>query len=188
VVKKDHPHRGVAGSVAACRLTGGLMNARDLMVPLREYLKPDNTIKEAVNLLRKAHRSGEKLGVKGLPILDERGHLAGILSMRDIIKAIFPIYTSLMRNEKMTWQEVVEVGAARVSEKKVVMYMARDVISVRDDTPLAECIDYMVKKGMNRLPISDKTGSVVGMLYERDVFFEIVKVMVDEESEADQSP
>ena len=47
------------------------MKAKDLMVPLQEYLKPDNTLKEAANLLRIAQRGEEKIGVKALPVLDE---------------------------------------------------------------------------------------------------------------------
>jgi hypothetical protein len=50
----------------------GFMKAKDLMVPLREYLKPDNTLKDAANLLRIAQRGEEKIGVKAL-FLTHRG-------------------------------------------------------------------------------------------------------------------
>jgi hypothetical protein len=40
------------------------MKAKDLMVPLQDYLKPDNTLKEAANLLRIAQRGEEKIGEK----------------------------------------------------------------------------------------------------------------------------
>lgn len=56
------------------------MKAKDLMVPLQEYLKPDNTLKEAANLLRIARKGEEKIGVKALPVLDDTGKLIGILS------------------------------------------------------------------------------------------------------------
>jgi len=36
------------------------MKAKDLMIPLQEYLTPDHTLKEAANLLRIAGRGEEK--------------------------------------------------------------------------------------------------------------------------------
>ena len=47
------------------------MKAKDLMIPIQDYLKPDNTLREAVNLLRVAKKGEEKVGVKGLPVLDD---------------------------------------------------------------------------------------------------------------------
>ena len=41
------------------------MKAKDLMIPLQDYLKPDNTLREAANLLRIAKRGEERIGVKG---------------------------------------------------------------------------------------------------------------------------
>jgi hypothetical protein len=37
----------------------GFMKAKDLIVALQEYLKPDNTLKKAANLLRIAQRGEE---------------------------------------------------------------------------------------------------------------------------------
>lgn len=41
------------------------MKAKNLMVPIQNYLKPETTLREAVNPLRVARREGEKKG-KGL--------------------------------------------------------------------------------------------------------------------------
>ncbi len=158
------------------------MKAKDLMTPLQEYLRPDNTLKDAVNLLRTAKRGEERVGVKGLPVLDENGKLVGMLSMRDILKAVWPSYMSLMDLGDFTWDGMVESIAKKVADKKVAMVMTRDVMTVRGDASLMECVDHMIKKNVKRLPVVDKTGKVVGMLYERDVFFAITKAMLEENS------
>ncbi len=44
-----------------------------------------------------------------------------------------------------------------------------------------ECVDHMLKNNVKRVPVIDKAGKVVGMLYERDVFYEIVKAMLDDD-------
>lgn len=156
------------------------MKAKDLMIPVQEHLKPDHTLKEAVNLLRTARRGEEKVGVKGLPVLDESGRLVGMLSMGDILKAVFPAYLSLMDLGEFTWDGMAESLAKKAAGRKVRDVMSKEVVTVKEDSPLMECVDHMIKKNVKRLPVVDASHRVTGMLYERDVFFAIVKAMVDD--------
>lgn len=156
------------------------MKAKDLMIPIQDYLRPDNTLKEAVNLLRTAKRGEERVGVKGLPVLDEKGRLVGMLSMRDILKVVFPFYMSMMDLGDFTWEGMVESIARRSSDKLIKDVMSKVVITVDEDASLMECIDHMIKHNIKRLPVVDKSGKVVGMLYERDVFFAITKAMLED--------
>ncbi len=157
------------------------MKAKDLMIPLQEYLTPDNTLKEAANLLRIAQRGEEKIGVKALPVLDASGNLTGILSIGDILKAVHPAYMDLMNLSNFTWDGMVESLAKSVAHKKIETVMSKEVFTVKEDDPLMECVDLMIKNNIRRLPVVDKTGKVIGMIYERDVFFAIVKAMLDDE-------
>lgn len=156
------------------------MKAKDLMIPIQDYLKPENTLKEAVNLLKTAKRGEERIGVKGLPVLDEKGKLVGMLSMRDILKAVFPFYLSMMDLGDFTWEGMVENIAKKSSGRLVKDIMSKVVITVDEDASLMECVDHMIKHNIKRLPVVDKSGKVVGMLYERDVFFAITKAMLEE--------
>lgn len=158
------------------------MKAKDLMIPLQDYLKTDNTLKEAVNFLRAAKRGEEKVGVKGLPVLDEKGKLIGMVSMGDILRAVYPSYMSMMNLGDFTWDGMVESLAKQVADKQVETVMTKNVITIMEDDPLMECVDHMIRNKVQRLPVLDKSGKVVGMLYERDVFFAIVKAMLDENS------
>lgn len=72
------------------------MKAKDLIIPIQEYLNPEDNLKEAANLLKIARRGEEKIGVKALPVLDESRKLIGILSIGDILKAVYPSYMYLM--------------------------------------------------------------------------------------------
>ena len=157
------------------------MKAKDLMIPLQDYLRPDITLKEAVNLLRVAKKGEEKVGLKGLPVLDKEGKLVGMLSMTDILKAVHPSYMSLMNLSNFTWDGMVESLAKSVADKKVETVMTKDVITVKEDDPLMECVDLIIKNTIKRLAVIDKAGKVVGMIYERDVFFAIVKAMLEDD-------
>ena len=150
------------------------------MIPLQEFLRPDTTIKEAANILRTAKRDDVKRGVKGLPVLDDNGLMVGFLTIGDILKAVFPSYMSLMNLGDFTWDGMVEDMAKKIADKKVSEMMAKNVISVHEDSPLMECVDHMIKNHIKRLPVIDKDGKVTGILYEMDIFLAITKSMLNE--------
>jgi len=156
------------------------MKAKNLMIPLQEYLRPDTTIKEAANILRTAKRDDVKRGVKGLPVLDNKGLMVGFLTIGDILKAVFPSYMSLMNLGDFTWDGMVEDMAKKIADKKVSEMMTKNVISVHEDSPLMECVDHMIKNNVKRLPVIGKDNKVTGILYEMDIFLAITKSMLNE--------
>lgn len=158
------------------------MRAHNLMVPLVEYLSPGNTLKEAANLLRTARRGEERIGVKALPVLDENKELVGILSIGDILKAVYPPYMYLMELGEFAWDGMVEVLAKKAADKKVKDLMTAEVITVREDSTLMECVDHMLKNNVKRVPVLNKENSVTGMLYEKDIFYEITRAMFNKET------
>lgn len=157
------------------------MKAKDLMVPVHDYLNQDDTLKHAVNLLRAAKRGEEKIGTKGLPVLDSYGKLVGMLSMRDVLRAVLPSYMTMLNLGDFSWDGMVEEVAKKSANKKIDQIMTKVVFKVNEDAPLMECIDQMVKHNIKRLPVVDGSGKVTGMLYERDVFFAVTKAMLEGE-------
>lgn len=156
------------------------MKALDLMKPLTAALRPETTLKEAVNLLRSAKRGEDGNGVKGLPVLDSSGKLVGMLSMHDILKAIHPSYLDMMDLGNFTWDGMVEQMAKKVADQKVEKAMTKTVFTVNEHDSLMECVDLMLKHCVARLPVVDVAGKVTGMIYEREIFFAVVKTMLDE--------
>jgi CBS domain-containing protein len=157
------------------------MKVKDFMIPIQDSLSPGMTLKEAVNLLRVARKGEERVGLKGLPVLGKDGKLVGMLSMTDVLKAVHPSYMSLMNLSNFTWEGMVESLAKSVADKKIETVMSKDVITVKEDDPLMECVDLMIKNNIKRMPVLDKTGKVAGMIYERDIFFAIVKAMLEDD-------
>ncbi|GAB4341325.1 MAG: hypothetical protein Kow0089_15580 [Desulfobulbaceae bacterium] len=160
------------------------MKAKDLMIPLEEHLRPETTLREAVNLLRSARRGGERIGVKGLPVLDPAGHMIGFLSMGDILKAVLPFYMSNLSLGEFSWQGMEEDIARKSADRQVGELMTRKVISVHEDSHLMACVESMVKNNVKSLPVLNREDRVVGMLYEADVFFAITRMMLQEDGES----
>ncbi|TAN44021.1 MAG: CBS domain-containing protein [Nitrospirae bacterium] len=157
------------------------MKAKDLMIPLVKYLKPGDTLKEAANLLSAARRREEKGGVKALPVLDKHAKLVGIVSIGDVLKSVYPGYMYLMDLGAFSWDGMVETFARKASGKHVKDIMTTDVITVKEDSTLMECIDHMLKNKAKRVPVLNTENAVVGMLYESDVFYEITRAMFNKD-------
>ena len=153
------------------------MKARDVMIRISDYLAPEATVEEAVNALISAKRGEDGVGVKGLPVLDKEGKLIGMLTMRDILKAVFPAYMTFMNLGDSTWDGMLEAMSKKVADKKVASVMTKDVMTVHEGASLMECVDHMIKGSIKRLPVVNESGKVVGMLYERDIFLAITKAM-----------
>jgi len=103
-----------------------------------------------------------------------------MLSMTDILKAVYPSYMSMMNLGDFTWDGMLESLACQSGDKKVGDLMTRKAITVRDDDSLMECVDHMLKGHVRRMPVLNKNGTVVGMIYLRDIFFAVTQAMLDD--------
>ena len=157
------------------------MKAKDIMEPVRDYLSPDDTLKEAVNRMRVVRRGNGVVGVKGMVVLDGEGNLVGIVSIKDILKAIIPYYMTMTELGEFTWEGMLVEMAKKVAGKKIEEIMTKDVITVSEDAPLMECADFIVKHNLQRLPVLNKEKKVVGMIYVRDLYYTIVQALLDKE-------
>ncbi len=157
------------------------MRVKDIMEPLTDFLSPEDTLKEAVNKMRVSRRSDREIGVKGMVVLDSNGALAGIVSIKDILKTIIPFYMSYAELGEFTWDGMLEAMAKKVAQRKVKEFMTKQVITVYEDDPLMECAELIVKHNLQRLPVLNKDKRVVGMVYVRDLYYAVVKVLLDRE-------
>jgi CBS domain-containing protein len=147
------------------------MKARNLMVPLQEYLRPEMSLKDAAHLFRLGRRDEKKLGVKALPVLNEDKTLAGILSIGDIFRTMVPLYTQMVEQRRYAWEALMEAFNAMTLTKQVQEVMTHQVISVPADIDLMECLNQMTSHKVKRMPVLEGDGQVAGMIYERDIFY-----------------
>jgi acetoin utilization protein AcuB len=97
------------------------------------------------------------LGLRHLPVVDDRGKLVGILTDRDL-RAMSPPY---LVPEAESDQKVLE---ARVSD-----VMSGDVLSVGPESDLADVIDLMLQNHIGAVPVVDEAGNLVGIVSYVDV-------------------
>jgi len=158
------------------------MKVRDIMEPVVDVLSPDDTLKEAVNRMRVARRGEQKVGVKGLIVVDGSGNLVGMVSIKDILKTIIPFYMSYSELGEFTWDGMLEEMAKKVADRRVKEFMTKEVITIEEDASLMECADTMVRKNLQRIPVVDRDGRVVGIVYIRDLYYALVKTLLEKEA------
>ncbi len=99
--------------------------------------------------------------IKRLPVVDEQGHLLGILSRVDILR--------LVAQKESRPATVVPFGAA----KCVRDIMSPDIPVVRHDDELPVLVDTFLEGGYHRLIVVDDEGRVTGLVSDADVIARI---------------
>ncbi|WP_457574710.1 CBS domain-containing protein [Desulfolithobacter sp.] len=156
------------------------MKARDLMVAISDYLYPDMPLREAVIQMRDSRRP-HGLAVKGMLVRNKQGKVVGILSIKDIMRAVIPPYLSVDLSV-FSWDSMFEDMTRRAREKTVADVMTKDIVSVSDEAPLMVCVDLMIRKGLQRLPVKNEQEEIIGMVYIRDVYNLIADILVKEDN------
>jgi CBS domain-containing protein len=116
------------------RSVGELMT-RDVLT-----VAPEDTIGEAAEKMAEAN--------VGSVVVSDYGRLIGILTERDLLKAV--------------------AGRVHSSEARVREWMTRDPITVQESTPAREAAKLMLEKGFRHLPVIDGD-QTIGIVSIRDV-------------------
>ena len=112
----------------------------DLMTRDVLSVAPEDTIGEAAEKMAEAN--------VGSVVVSDYGRLIGILTERDLLKAV--------------------AGRVHSSEARVREWMTRDPITVEESTPAREAAKLMLEKGFRHLPVIDGD-QTIGIVSIRDV-------------------
>ncbi len=134
------------------------MRAHQIMTGNVITVAPDTSIVEAAKLMLDNH-------VSGLPVLDERGKLTGIVSEGDFLRRS---EIGTQRKRPRWLQYFIGPGRAadefvHASGRKVEEVMTRDPLVVTEDTALEEIVRLMEKNGVKRLPVM-RNDQLVGIV------------------------
>ncbi len=102
--------------------------------------------------------------IRHLPVV-EKGKVIGIVSDRDLYKALGPKSNS-SAIEEATGTNTTEL---HVVSKKVRHIMRRGVITVHRDTSAADAAALMADNRIGALPVVDKNNKLVGILSSTDI-------------------
>jgi acetoin utilization protein AcuB len=118
------------------------MLVRDYMTRRPFTLQIDSDYKAAIKLM-------QDCAIHHLPVVDAAGKLAGIVAERDLLLAALHYLGS-----------GVDVGEV----------MHCDVVTTTPDQPVTDAALLMAGHAIGGLPVVDRTGRVVGIITETDIF------------------
>ncbi len=139
------------------------MRAHEFMRRDLTAVELDTTVAHVIYLL---HQSG----LASLPVVDEDGRVVGIISERDLIRALLPGYVDMLQSTAFLpsldqlGRKLREIGGKRIAE-----FMVREVIAARPDDSDLHLADLMIRKGLKQIPVLDDENRLVGVVRRIDL-------------------
>ncbi len=118
--------------------------------------------------------------ISGLPVVDDDGGIVGVISEKDVLKAMYPKVDEALRLAQTPLFEELEAEYRDVLNQHVEALMSRRVFTVGPDDPILRAVSVMFAHKIRRIPVADQ-GRLVGILSIGDVHKAIFKETFDRE-------
>jgi len=144
------------------------MRIKDIMAHEVVTVTPKTSYADAARLMHEQ-------SLPSLPVCDDSGALVGILSEKDLFRAMFPGYIEFNATPAAFVNE--ESFEDRIDELRsvpVLSFMEHRVHTIGKDEPIMKAGGLMLAKHIHRLPVVED-GKLVGMVSREDVFSAILK-------------
>jgi CBS domain-containing protein len=117
-------------------------------------------------------------------VLEDGRRLVGVLSVTNVIRAVIPSYLVLDENlGGLTWNGMIEERMAKARDRKVKDVMSASVMTITPEASLMRCADMMIEHHLDRLPVVNDGGEVVGVVHLRDLYRTLTDLMCQSEGD-----
>jgi CBS domain-containing protein len=135
------------------------MRVKDLMTPDVVAVRPDTSLKEVARTLAEH-------GISGVPVVSERDQLVGVVSEADIL---FKEHGSEPRSRLLDWLDGNSGDREKLAARTAAEAMTSPVLTIGAHTDVSEAAREMTERGVNRLPVIDWSGALVGIITRADL-------------------
>jgi len=144
------------------------MRVKDIMTKNVLYVYPETTYEETAKLIYKNN-------ISGLPVIDNKENLVGIISEKDLFRAMYPNYEDFIANpEEYFNHEEQEQKILEIKNNPISMYMSKKVISISPETSLMAAGGIMLAHHLHRLPVLENE-KLIGIVSRKDIYKSILK-------------
>ncbi|UCF89822.1 MAG: CBS domain-containing protein, partial [Desulfobacterales bacterium] len=138
-----------------------MLLVRDIMTRDVITVSPDTEITQAANLLLEKR-------INGVPVVDGKGKLVGILCQSDLVAQqksipIPSLFTLLDGFMPLTSMKRLDKEVEKIAALTVAHAMTADPVTVSPETSIAEVAALMVDQNLHTLPVLQK-GRLVGIV------------------------
>ena len=124
-------------------------------------VSPENSLKEVGEILKEKR-------VSGLPVVDAKGNILGVITLTDMLRILDRVYK---------WKELEKVESgltlSNLFEKekkdaKVKDYMTKNVLALNENDSVEEVMKLMFTNNIHTIPVAD-SGKLIGIVGKRDL-------------------
>ena len=144
------------------------MKVRDVMTTSVITVSPAATYEETARILYKHNLSG-------VPVVNGHGKLVGIVSEKDLFRAMYPLYEEYILEPHAYYdQEIQENEIEIIRKRPIEKYMSKQVITVSAGDSVLHAGGLLLARGLHRLPVTEN-GKLVGIVSREDIYSSILK-------------
>ena len=137
-------------------------------------LKTNTTFLEAARLFLENK-------ISGAPVLDENDRLVGVLSEKDLFRAMYPSYKSFFNNPTpfIKDEDELEETAQEAKSKTVADVMTQRAVTASPEDSVLKIGGLMVATGIHRVPVVEN-GKVIGMVSRGTIYRAVLQAAFPE--------
>ncbi len=140
----------------------GSIRARDIMNRAVISVSDDTPIAEVAQIMSQAR-------ISGVPVVDAGGKVVGVISEKDF-------FAEMTAGAARSFMDVVAncLGGKACLAPPTRKLIASDIMSkpgitVPEDMPMVQVADLLTRKSINRAPVVNQTGAMVGIVCRTDI-------------------
>jgi CBS domain-containing protein len=147
-----------------------MQTAKDIMTAPVTSATEDQSLKEVLELLARERFSG-------VPVVDKNGKAVGVISDTDIIRysqqlSVIPL--SNLSGWISPYAEISDLASMRkgvdlLHKTSVAQVMTKKIYTILQDAPASDVAKLMNRRKINRVPVVDENGKLVGIITRADI-------------------
>lgn len=148
-------------------MTNQVTLVKEVMTLEPVAVKRSDSVETVLKLLEEKH-------ISGLPVVDDRGQVVGVVSEADLLfkeKPIrMPLYLTFL--DSIIYLEPLDKFKQQLKKSLgifVADVMTSKPITIFPNAPVSQAAELMLAKSINRLPVVDETARLVGIVTRNDL-------------------
>lgn len=149
------------------------MLVKDVMTVKVKTASPDSLVRDVAILMCFYH-------ISGLPVVDEKNTIIGVISEKDVLRAMYPKIDDALQFPQPLHFEDLESEYRDVLGQTIAEFMTTRVFTVAPGDPILRAVSVMFASKIRRIPVA-ADGKLVGILSIGDVHKAVLRATFDKE-------
>ena len=154
------------------------MQVRDFMIYKVYTATPSTTVKELIDIL-------ESNRIGGVPVVDDKDHLVGMVSDGDIVRFLSPQEEKIYLAYYMTYleegQKIEDVLREKMNTPIAEIMVKKNIKTLAPDDDFESALRLIAKHHFKKLPVVNGAGRVIGVVSRGDMIHNLSKKIFEKE-------